>query len=676
MFLEELLIKIGVDASKVAEIEKVVNKLQAGAKRIADAVNSIQKDTNKAVQETETSIGSAGNALNKTYSILSKLKLGIVGLIDIAVSSGQIIFSAFNNAIDKAKELATKKDLLFNISQKELQQAERYQQEMSKAGDAIDSVKTKIALNLAPAITDLIVDFQNWLTINKELIADGITKITQTVGKTIQVVGNFIKFIDKIITNTIGWENALIALGIAWAILNRAFLFSPIGIILGLLAALMLLIDDLMTYMNGGESIFGEYWQPFIDGAKAAWNFAKSFWEFIKDLWSGDTQKIKSLSQSLFDSVVNGFKSLIEKIKSFPSKAFKSILMFFGMFESEASKTVDRIGKIFNFIIDALTFPFRKSYKAICLIMCWLGSVVSKIVDIIGRVFYFIIDVLTFPFRKSYKAICQIMDWLGIDAGDVVNRIGAIFKAIFELLLAPFKSAWKLINDLFDIWEDDTTTITEKLGKTFWAILDFIITPFKAAWKFVNDLFDIWKDDITLITEKLGETLWSILDFIIAPFKSAWDFVKDLFNQWIGDSEDTVNKFAEKFLQIHESITAPFKNAIDWIKERFFGFIDTVKSKVKGVLSWIGLGEDDDKDIEVTTKRLTNTNIYGKLSTDGAKASGIMSANKNVNNNNAVTINNMMNVTTPQEGFDNVYNIVDNTARRINDNTQTALGSN
>jgi hypothetical protein len=591
MFLEEFLIKIGVDASKAGEIAKVINILQAGANQLADAANNIQEDANKAIRETKKSTAEAGKAADKTKSKISKLKIGIAGLITIAVLYGKKIVSA----MDKAKELATKKGALFKISQKELKQAELYKREMSKTGLALDSIKTKIALNLAPALTNLIAGFRNWLTVNKELIADGITKVIKAVGMIIQVVVNFVKFIDKIISGTIGWKNALIALGIAWAVLNRAFLFSPLGIILGLLTALMLLIDDLMVYMNGGKSLFGEYWQPFIDGAKAAWEFAKTFWKFLKALWTGDTKKIKSLSKSLFDSIVSGFKSLIAGIKSLLSKAFKSILMFFGMSESEASKTVDRVGKIFNFIVDALTLPYR----------------------------------------MAYKVICQLMDWLGVDAGDVVNAIGETFKAIFE----------------------------------FWT------TPFKAAWKFINDLFDIWEDDTTTTIDKIGETLWAIFDFVISPFETAWNFVKSLFKAWVGDVGDTTKKFAETFLKVHESITAPFKKAMDWIKDKFYGFIDSVKSKVKGALSWIGLGGDDDE-IEVTAKRLTNTNIYTKLSTDGAKAGSLMPANKNVNNNNAVTINNTMNVTTPQEGFDSLNSISNNAARRINDNIQTALGSN
>ena len=592
MVLEEFLIKIGVDASKAGEITQIINSLQSGLNNISNLSNDISSNTRSVINETGNVTSNAGKSVDKTKSKLFSLKLILIALVATTVLYGKKLIGAFNNAIDKAEELATEKEALFRISQKELKQAELYKREMNKTGLALDSIKTKIALNLAPALTNLIGEFKNWLTVNKDLITNGITKIIKFIGMAIQVVVNFIKFIDKIVSSTIGWKNALIALGVAWAILNTAFLFSPIGIVIGLLAVLMLLIDDLMVYMKGGKSLFGEYWQPFIDGAKAAWEFAKIFWEFLKALWSGDTKKIKSLSKGLFDSIVGGFKSLISGIKSLLSTALKNILMFFGVSEGEASKTVDRIGKIFNFII----------------------------------------DVLTFPFRMAYNAICSIMDWLGIDAGDVVNAIGETFKAIINFVTAPFKAAWKLVNDLFDIWEDDTTSTTDKIGKTLWAIWDFI------TW----------------------------------PFKSAWKFVKGLFGTWIDDAGKTTQNFAKTFLKIHESITAPFKKAINWIKDKFYGFIDSIKSKIKGALSWLGIGGDDDNEVEVTTKRL----VRAKLSTDNAKFSKLTSSNKNVNNNNAVTINNTMNVTTPQEGFDRLNKVSKKEIRNLADNTKTALGSN
>lgn len=609
MFLEEFLIKIGVDASKAGDIAQVVSKLQTGANQLSNATSDMQNNVNRAIQETNKSTKEAGKSADKTRSKLSKLKLGIAGLIAIGILYGKKLIGAFNSAIEKAKELATNKDALFKISKKELQQANQYQREMNRTGLAIDSVKTKIALNLAPALTNLIGGFRNWLTINKSLIADGITKIIKFVGLAIQVFVNYYKFLNMIITNTIGWKNALIALGVAWAILNRAFLFSPIGIVIGLLTGLLLLIDDLMVYMNGGNSLFGEYWQPFIDGAKAAWEFVKDFWELLTALWNGDSEKIKLLSKRLFDFIVNGFKNLINGIKSLLSSVLKNILMFFGVSEKNASKTVDRIGKIFNFINDAITLPFR----------------------------------------MAYNGICAVLDWLGLDAGDVVNAIGESFKLIWSLITAPFIAAWNFVNDLFDIWEDDTTSLTDKIG----------------------------------------DTLWAIWDFVTSPFKSAWNFVTGLFTGWVNDTDGMTRKFADKFMKIHDSITKPFKMAIDWIQDKFFGFIDSVVDTAKKSLSWTGLF-DDEKDADNKTENqtvLVKRQHQIKISPSASASAGVIkntnsnttnnsNRNTNISNNNAVTINNTMNVTTPQEGLNYLNNLATGEIQKIADNSTTALGSN
>ena len=633
MFLEEFLLKIGVDASKAGEIAAIIALLQSGADKLSDTANEMQDDLNKMIQQTQQSTEEAGKSADEAKSKFSKLKLVLIGLTAVSVLYGKKILRAFNNIIDKAKELATKKGALFNISQKELKQAELYKREMSKTGLALDSIKTKIALNLAPALTNLIAGFRNWLTINKELIADGITKVIKAVGMAIQVVVNFVKFLNMVITNTIGWKNAIIAFGVAWAILNRGFLFSPLGKIIILMTSLMLLIDDLMVYMNGGNSLFGEYWQPFIDGAKAAWQFVKDVWKLIKALWAGDSEKVKSLSNRLFNSLLNGFKSLFSKIKSLLANLFKNILMFFGMSEKDAKKTVNRIGKIFGFIFDAITFPFR----------------------------------------MAYKAICAIMDWLGIDAGDVVNGIGSIFKGIWDFITWPFKAAWKFVNDLFDIWEDDTTSVTDKIGDTLWSIWDFVTWPFRAAWSYVKNLFTGWIDDSTSTTNSIGKVFSDIWDFITSPFKTAWDFVKNLFTGWIDDAGDTTNKIGKKFTDIYKSITKPFSDAIKWIKDKFLGFIDTVGAKVKGALSWTGLFDDDDKTVLV--KRENQIKINPALSAS-AGVTNPNNSNKNINNNNAVTINNTMNVTTPQEGLSNLNALASGEIQKIADNSTTALGSN
>ena len=99
MFLEEFLIKIGVDASKAGDIAQVVSKMQTGANHLSNATSDMQNNVNRAIQETNKSTKEAGKSADKTRSKLSKLKLGIAGLIAIGILYGKKLLGSFNSAI-------------------------------------------------------------------------------------------------------------------------------------------------------------------------------------------------------------------------------------------------------------------------------------------------------------------------------------------------------------------------------------------------------------------------------------------------------------------------------------------------------------------------------------------------------------------------------------------------
>ena len=541
MILEEILIKIGVDASKAAEISGVINNL----------------------------------------------KTGFSELNNVAVTYGKMMWNAFNGAIDNAQILALQKNALFDISEKELLQAEQYKSVMCKVG-------------------------------LKELIADGINIIVKVVSNIIQVIKHFCEFLDLVITNTIGWKNAIIAFIAIWALFNKAFLLSPVGLVIGAITVLLLLIDDLMVYLKGGKSLLGSYWQPLIDGAKALWEHIKLIFQFIKALWSGDSEAIKSTSKKLISSIIQMYEGYINGIKTILSNLLKYIFVFFGMSESKASKTVDRIGKIFSYLFDLIIFPFR----------------------------------------TLYKAICYIMDMLGLDIGDVINGIYLSLRRLCESIIAPFKAAWELVSSLFDIWEDDTTTFIDKICQTFKAILTFLLFPFVQLWQ-----------DI----EELGKAIFACITSI---FTQCWQYIKDGFKSLVTD-------VSEIFTDLYESLINLVNDGIDWIKNKFSALIDWFNniysnlskkftSKFKKYFSWTGFFDDDKDKEQVKTTIIEHTN---SLNTNAANAAAMDRVSSKVNNN-AVTINNTMHVSTPQEGFDNLNNLAKNEIQNVADNTQTALGAN
>ena len=629
MHLEQYLIKIGVDISQVNNLTKVTAFLEISAIKLSNIGKVINTTLNNAINDASQSNEKAAESSEKAKSKFDILKQALTSITAVAKNYGEKMISAFNSAIDKAEELAGKKNLLFSISENELAQVEIYKAEIEKSSLAIESIKTKIAAGLLPSVNELIISFNEWLETNKELIAKGIIVVIRFLSNFIRVIKHACEFIDLIISNTIGWENAIIALSVAWAVLNRAMLFSPIGLVIGLIAGLLLIIDDFMVFMKGGKSLFGPFWQTCIDNIKNA----ITWWQNLDKNW-----------KSIIFAVLGYLLLLGGKIAWVSAKA-KLITSISNAIHSigNALKTLGNLVKIIKTIGSAIktltSIMIANPILAIITVIALAAYLIYDNWDFLVSFFSDFWNKVTNFFKNGIKDILMYFGMSEENAEKTVNAIGATFDAILDLITAPFKAAWELVKSLFTIWTDDSTSTTEKIGQTFEAINDFITAPFKAAWEFIKGLFEIWGVDVTSFIDNLGKTFSGILD----------------------------------------CITQPFKDGLKWIEDNFFAVIDTMKSKIKGALSFFGFGSNKNEQGQEEHLKATNystTQNLALVSTDTAKVGGLSALNKNVNNNSEIIIHNTMNVTTPQNGLDQVCNLVDNAARRINDNTVTAMGSN
>jgi len=95
-----------------------------------------------------------------------------------------------------------------------------------------------------------------------------------------QAVGVIIGWLGKVNEATDGWAGYILAAAAAWKYLNLAFLATPIGLIISLVTAIGLLIDDFMTWKEGGDSFidWGK-WSKEIALAEAGVNFLKGVLE-------------------------------------------------------------------------------------------------------------------------------------------------------------------------------------------------------------------------------------------------------------------------------------------------------------------------------------------------------------------------------------------------------------
>jgi hypothetical protein len=112
---------------------------------------------------------------------------------------------------------------------------------------------------------------------------------------------------------------------------DAAVLTIP-AIILAVIIALALFIDELVTWVNGGDSIIGQFlgsWENFRDGFLGIWegikNGLKTVFGIITNVFSGFIDIIKGM---LGDDLVNSIKTAFGSIPIIIRDAFNSTMEF------------------------------------------------------------------------------------------------------------------------------------------------------------------------------------------------------------------------------------------------------------------------------------------------------------------------------------------------------------
>ncbi|MEY0908193.1 hypothetical protein AB7180_15540 [Providencia rettgeri] len=500
MEIEELLVAIGVDTSQAAKIKEVVVALGVAATQIANEANKVNKTLDAVGEQSIQSTEQATKKAKETGSNISKLKMLALGVSAVVGLATAKVLGFIDSSLGGAKALAKEKGALFKISEQELKQADEYQEAMKKTGLSIDSIKTKIALNLVPQLTSATQGFNHWLGANKELISEGLTKVIQWGAKVIQMVVNSVRAISLLIEKTIGWKAAMIALVAILAVLKRAmlmaFITNPITWVIAGIVGLMLLLDDLMVYLDGGDSLFGEFWGSCIGWIKS-----------VKEWWSGLSSEFKT-SLKLLGAMFAA---------TFGTNIFAAITKGSGLFGKA-------LGLLFS-PLDKLTKLLGVAGKAVI----WLGR--AMLMNPIGVIIGLVVGL-------GY-VLYDLYQWL--TTGE--SAFGHFWQAVadtWEKIKSFFKDGVKSILMSLGLSEDGAEKVVTAIGEAFSAVFALITYPFTSAWEFIKGLFSIWGDDSTSFTEKLGEAFSLVTDIIKKPFMIAFEFVEKYFNKLIGGIKDGI----------------------------------------------------------------------------------------------------------------------------------------
>jgi phage-related protein len=236
----------------------------------------------------------------------------------------------------------------------------------------VGQFRTMIAVSLVPAMSELLTKFKEWFSANRELIGQGLTRLFSILQAGVGVIWNVADFFNRVIEGTVGWSAALKILAGVWLLLNASMLANPITWITAGVIALALAIDDLMTYMKGGESVLGDFWRPVIEWGGQAMAGIREWWTTLAPIFSQIADAIGPLMTAL--------APVIEFIASLVGGLLVEAWRMFGEF---VKFTLQSVLALIQLVTAALTGDWG---AAIDVIKGYFGSLWDFVQNIFGNI--------------------------------------------------------------------------------------------------------------------------------------------------------------------------------------------------------------------------------------------------------------------------------------------------
>lgn len=238
------------------------------------------KDNAGNLKDSDVLLGEVASKLQNVENQADKLRLSFK-FFDVDGAKMVKVLGEGAEGLEKLAEDARQRGLIF--SQEDIDRASAYTDEMTLFQKSLAAIRTAIALDMMPALTRMLSGLNAWYVTNRQIINQRVGHIirngmqaldfiwTDVAPRMVDAARNIDDAIRSIIRSVSGgkidlkdwWGLA----GVALALIAR---FFPLTV---LASALGIAIDELATYMKGGETVIG----PFFDAISNGWDRIKGF---------------------------------------------------------------------------------------------------------------------------------------------------------------------------------------------------------------------------------------------------------------------------------------------------------------------------------------------------------------------------------------------------------------
>ena len=308
--------------SSIDGLSKVIGEAAAGVGRGAKAFEQYGLSAKKANGEIKSSSDLFGEISEKMQQMSNQEQIAMLSKLGI---DGSMIQTLRLGNEELAEQIALAEALTLGVGNAEnAEKAAAFKDALTQVSQVFIAIGEYVSLRISPSIQRLAERFTKWFVENNNFIK----AILNGFGKVLSFLFELAGAIDNIIESTVGWKTAIIALGGLLLWFSRrmllAFATNQITLAIAAIAGLILILDDFITWLQGGDAEFADFYQSVADGLQWISDKWSELGEWIKAKW-GEAIAWVSGKWSVFTATfsIDSLKKTFESVKQTIMDKFK-----------------------------------------------------------------------------------------------------------------------------------------------------------------------------------------------------------------------------------------------------------------------------------------------------------------------------------------------------------------
>lgn len=520
-------------------------KIQLGLET-AEFNKSLQKSKEN-IQKTSSELAKgadqvAGKAIGQIAGIARMVAAPLAG----AMSIGSMIKSYFGGVAQVAQmtgayspqleEWRKKRALLNRVTAEDIQLYKKSREALTKFQITLADISAKVMRQASPAF---------------KYFVEKLEKVSEWMDAHSDDIVRFITVLAGVIAT---------ALTPALLKMAAALLFNPITWIVAALVGLAMVIDDLIVWLQGGESALDSFWAQF-----------------------GSREQVLVKIQAAIKLTVATLESMWKSLKA----GVKAAVDWFGEFWSSCNGTervINTLKDVFHSVVQTV--------KDVIAIWDALVDSMKKtgFLDDLANAFDGALSFILGAFKLFFSALQAIFGLIkGLLTGDWGSFKEAVSKAV-ESAEETFSGLLKIVGSVLNqLWEL-SKEIFGRIGSSLTGVI------FSAVEDVKNSLLSLLgsvESIINRVEEQIRETLAGIGNSIKATIADAIDGIKAAFTGLLDTVKSVLNQIWESAKEIFDHIGTALKEALTPDLDKW--------SKKLNPVNWFSDDADEKKESDAET---------------------------------------------------------------------------